>query len=280
MGRRFTQSAVVLAAAVLAAVTVPGTAQAAVPGAGPPPSSMASLGDSISRGFDACGFFVDCTNESWTTGGDPAINSHYRRILAGNPAISGHNLNDAKTGATAADLAGQAQTAAGQHVGYVTVEMGANDACTSSESTMTPVATYRTRIDTALGVLKSGVPDAKVFLASIPDIRRLWEVDRHNPAALSVWHLGGICQSMLANATSDAAADNDRRTRVRQRVVDFNAQLGQACAAYGPNCLFDDNAVFDYPFVASQVSHWDYFHPNKSGQATLASVTYAAGFGW
>ena len=33
-------------------------------------------------------------------------------------------------------------------------------------------------------------------------------------------------------------------------------------------------------FVLSQVSTWDYFHPNKSGQAVLASVSYAAGFGW
>ncbi|MER6594765.1 hypothetical protein ABT214_23525, partial [Micromonospora purpureochromogenes] len=31
-----------------------------------------------------------------------------------------------------------------------TMLIGANDACTSSESTMTPVATYRTNIDSAL----------------------------------------------------------------------------------------------------------------------------------
>jgi hypothetical protein len=30
----------------------------------------------------------------------------------------------------------------------------------------------------------------------------------------------------------------------------------------------------------SQVSSWDYFHPNTSGQQVLASVSYAAGFGW
>jgi len=85
---------------------------------------------------------------------------------------------------------------------------------------------------------------------------------------------------MLANPTSTAAADNARRDRVRQRVVDFNTQLAQACAAYGGNCRFDGNAAFNYPFVAGQVSTWDYFHPNASGQQILASMTYDAGFGW
>jgi lysophospholipase L1-like esterase len=85
---------------------------------------------------------------------------------------------------------------------------------------------------------------------------------------------------MLANPTSTSQADEDRRNRVRQRVIDFNTQLAQACAAYGANCDFDDNAVFNYPFVLSQVSTWDYFHPNTSGQAVLANASYAAGFNW
>ncbi|PZS35657.1 MAG: GDSL family lipase [Pseudonocardiales bacterium] len=280
MRRRLTHVLVVVSAAVLAAVALPDTAQAAVPGAGPPPSSMASLGDSITRGFDACGFYVDCTNESWSTGGDSSIDTHYLRILAVNPAISGHNLNDAKTGAKAVDLAGQAQAAAAQQVQYVTIEMGANDACTSSETTMTPVATYRAQVDAALAALKSGVPDAKVFIASVPDIERLWAIDRGNWKAISVWSVGGICQSMLYRATSDSATDSARRDRVRQRVVDFNTQLAQACAGYGGNCRFDGDAVFNYPFTANQISGWDYFHPAKIGQAALASVTYAAGYGW
>jgi len=54
--------------------------------------------------------------------------------------------------------------------------------------------------------------------------------------------------------------------------MDFDAQLEQACAAYGPRCAFDGNAVFDYPFALSHVSTWDYFHPNGSGQAALAVV--------
>jgi hypothetical protein len=72
----------------------------------------------------------------------------------------------------------------------------------------------------------------------------------------------------------------DRRDRVRQRVADFNTQLAQACAAYGANCRYDGGAIFNYPFALSQVSTWDYFHPNTAGQTVLATTSYAAGFGW
>ncbi|SCF31233.1 GDSL-like Lipase/Acylhydrolase [Micromonospora purpureochromogenes] len=252
----------------------------AVADPGPPPNSMASLGDSITRGFNACGWYVDCTSRSFSTGDYSTVNSHYLRIRAVNPTIQGRNLNDARSGAKSADMYGQAGTAVGQGVGYVTMLIGANDACTSSESTMTPVATYRANIDSALARLRAGLPNARVLLVSVPDIYRLWYVGKGSGSARTAWSTFGICQSMLANPTSTAQADVDRRARVRQRVVDFNTQLAQACAAYGSNCDFDDNAVFNYPFALSQVSTWDYFHPNTSGQAVLASVSYANGFGW
>jgi len=252
----------------------------AVADPGPPPSSMASMGDSITRGFNASGWFSDWPSRSFSTGNNSGVNSHYRRILAKNPAISGRNFNDAVSGANASDMPGQANTVAGRGVQYVTILIGANDACTSSEATMTPVATYRGHIDTALATLKTRLPDAKIALISIPDIKRLWQVGKDNSSARSTWSLFGICQSMLANPTSTAAAAEDRRNRVRQRVVDFNAQLAQACATYGPNCDFDDNAIFNFPFALSQVSTWDYFHPNVSGQNMLAQASYAAGFNW
>jgi lysophospholipase L1-like esterase len=247
---------------------------------GPPPSSMASMGDSITRGFNACGWYVDCTSRSFSTGDNSGVNSHYLRIRAKNSAITGRNLNDAKSGAKAADMPGQADAAVSQGVQYVTMLIGANDACTASESSMTSVGAFRASIDAALGKLKAGLPAAKVAVISIPDVKRLWAVGKDNPGALSAWSLFGICQSLLANPTSAAAADSARRDRVRQRVVDFNGQLAQACAGYGPNCDFDGNAVFNYPFALSQVSTWDYFHPNASGQAVLAQISYAAGFNW
>ncbi|GAB3852145.1 SGNH/GDSL hydrolase family protein [Dactylosporangium cerinum] len=265
---------------VLAAtlVVLLGTAIPAHAAAGPPPGSIASMGDSITRGFNACGWFADCPTRSFSTGNNSAVNSHYLRIRAQNPAVVAYN--DARSGAKVADMPGQASTAVSQHVAYVTILIGANDACTSSEASMTSVAAFRASLDSALGTLKAGLPDAKVLLISVPDLKRLWQVGKDSSGARTAWGLFGICQSMLANPTSTAAADTARRDRVRQRVVDFNGQLASACTAYGANCKYDGGVVFGYGFQLSQISTWDYFHPNASGQAVLASVSYAAGFGW
>lgn len=265
-------------AGIVAAILL--TTSPATADPGPPPTSMTSLGDSITRGFNACGWYVDCTSRSFSTGDNSSVNSHYLRIRAANSAINGRNHNAGRTGAKSADLVGQANTAVSRGSQYVTILIGANDACTSSESTMTAVGTYRSNIDAALSRLKSGLPNARVFLISVPDIQRLWSVGRTSSDARTAWSLFGICQSMLARPTSTAQADVDRRNRVRQRVVDFNGQLAQACAAYGTNCRFDNNAVFSYPFALNQLSDWDYFHPNASGQRVLSSVSYPAGFNW
>lgn len=254
-------------------------AVAAAPDAGPAPASLAALGDSIVRGFDACGFFVDCTSRSWATGDNRDVDSQYLRLRAVNPAAAGHAHNDARSGARASDLPGQARTAVSQHVDYVVVLVGANDACTRTEAQMTPVGTFRGRVDAALDTLARGLPRARVLVASIPDLRRLWAVQKGNVLARAVWAIGAVCQSMLANPTSTAAADNARRDRVRRRVVDYNIQLAQSCAAH-PRCRFDGDAVFDAAFTAADVSDWDHFHPSATGQALIARLTWAAGFGW
>lgn len=254
-------------------------AQAATADAGPPPNSMAALGDSITTAFNACGWYFDCKSRSWSTGTSGTVNSHYLRILAVNPGIYGHHHNDAVSGARAYHLNGQAQAAVSQRVQYVTVLIGANDACRDTESQMTPVATFRSQVDAALTTLNAGLPNTRIFVASIPDLKRLWFVAKDSLAARTAWAVGGICQTMLRNPLSTAQADVDRRNRVRQRAIDYNTQLQQSCAAH-TRCRHDGNAVFNFPFTLNMVSGWDYFHPNTGGQQVLASVSYAAGFRW
>src|SRR2546423_15022901 len=84
----------------LAAVLL--SASPAAAAVGPPPSSMASMGDSISRGFNACGFYVDCTVRSFSTGSDGAVNSQYLRLRARHSALAGHGFNDARSGGESA----------------------------------------------------------------------------------------------------------------------------------------------------------------------------------
>ncbi|HEX2909565.1 MAG TPA: SGNH/GDSL hydrolase family protein [Chloroflexia bacterium] len=240
------------------------------------PNSMASTGDSITRGFNTGSFpFTDAIANSWSTGTSSTVKSQYSRILASNSGISGKNYNDARTGAKMTDLNGQMTSVVSQKAEYVTILMGANDVCTSSPSTMTDVTTFGNQFRTALTTLTTGLPNTRIFVSSIPNIYNLWSILHTNSTADFVWSLYGICQSMLAKPTSTATADVARRAQVQQRNIDFNTQLATICAQF-TQCRFDNNATYNTTFVASDVSTRDYFHPSISGQAKLASITWAA----
>src|SRR5437763_887104 len=135
------------------------------------PASIASTGDSITRAYNTGSVpFSDAPANSWSTGTNSSVNSHYTRILAAYRGIGGHNYNDAVSGAKMTDLNGQMASVNGQHVEYVTVLMGANDACTPTEAQMTAVGTFRAQLQAALDTLSTGSPDARIYMLSVPDI--------------------------------------------------------------------------------------------------------------
>jgi lysophospholipase L1-like esterase len=266
----------VLAAALVLAVAGAAWAAPAITGY---PNSIAAAGDSITRGYDADAVFPpgERLQYSWATGTSSKVNSLYLRILAANPAISGNGFNDAATGAKMSNLAGQVSTAVSQNAAEVVIELGGNDACTSTVGGMTPVTTYRSEFASAMKTLSLGLPDARIYVLSVPNVYRLWLILHGNGGARAVWSAASICQSLLANPTSTAQADVQRRAAVRARVVAFNKQLQQVCATF-VHCRFDGNAVFNNNFLVSDVNTLDYFHPSISGQAKLAGVAWSAGF--
>jgi len=238
----------------------------------PPPSSMASIGDSMTRAADVCCWYGDHPSNSWSTGGAgwDGVRSHYERILALNPNISGRNYNDAKSGAKMSAGPAQAQLAVSQGVRYVTILLGANDLCTASPSTMTSVETFRAQFHETMRVLAAGLPPrGRIFVSSIPDVYQLWQIYHTDAAAQLVWAGAGICQSLLSPTRTET-----ERQVVRQRNVAFNEVLRAECSLY-TRCRFDDGAVFAFQFTRSDVSRLDYFHPDLSGQAALAQITWA-----
>ncbi|MGZ4757255.1 MAG: GDSL-type esterase/lipase family protein, partial [Acidimicrobiia bacterium] len=246
----------------------------------PVPNSMAALGDSFSRGYNACSSAGDCTGVSWSTGTDPGVDSHYTRILDVNPAIAGHNNTDAMDGAPMASLDSQAQQAVSQNVDYVTIEIGGADICKSDESLMTPASAFQAQFQQAMTTLTSGLPNARVFVASIPDFMRTWEIAKDLPAARTAWaSFQSFCATVTANPLVTDQANTDRRQRVRQRESDFNTALATVCAQFS-NCRFDDDAVFNWKYSLSDLSTLDYFHPSYAWQTGLGALTYSAGFDW
>lgn len=234
------------------------------------PGSIAAVGDSITSAFDACEPLAECPKASWATGTDPAVGSLTRRLLD-RPAKDSWNL--AAPGATMADLPGQMAQAARHTPELVTVLMGTNDACGPSVEAMTPVSEFRADFEEALRVLRSEAPKAQVYVASIPDLERLWRVGRGHPDARRAWRFG-VCPAMLRapRATGDAA--DARRESVSERVREYNGVLREVCTAQRW-CRWDGGAVHDFRFTAEALSAWDWFHPSRRGQRELAALAYA-----
>ncbi|MEV6111563.1 SGNH/GDSL hydrolase family protein [Streptomyces sp. NPDC052109] len=235
------------------------------------PESIAAVGDSITRGFDACTVLSDCPEVSWATGSDSEVDSLAVRLL-GAAGAAERSWNYAVTGARMADLPEQMSQAAERDPALVTVMVGANDACRSSARAMTSVADFRADFEEALHTLRAASPKTQVYVASVPNLKRLWSEGRTNPLGREVWKLG-ICPSMLSDADDLTGAATVRRDRVQQRVVEYNKVLQEVCAK-DRRCRFDGNAVYDYRFGTDQLSRWDWFHPSKDGQARLAAIAY------
>jgi lysophospholipase L1-like esterase len=256
------------ASAAAAGTLAPAAATAAAP---PLPDSIAAIGDSITQAVDVCCFYGNWPGHSWSTGYVPfdGIASHYERIRARNPAILGRRHNNAVSGARMADAPDQARRTVAQGAQYVTILMGANDLC-GWDGTLTPRATFQAQFAETLDILRTGLPDTRVFVASIPNLHQLWSILRGDPVAQLVWQAAGICPSML-----DARNSPADRQAVVDRERELNAVLESVCASWS-NCRFDNYLTYNYDFTRDQVSRLDYFHPSLKGQATLAALTWQA----
>jgi lysophospholipase L1-like esterase len=230
---------------------------------------MAALGDSITRAMAVCCSNGDNSQHSWSTGDGPndGVASHYERLSRLDRAITGRNHNNAISGSSAVHLPGQAEMAVKQNVEYVTVLIGANDLCASSAAAMTSEAEFASHINTAMATLHRGLPEARIFVGSIPDLYQLWKVLEGTDEAREGWS-GGSCPSMLSIGNTE-----EQRQLVVERELAFNRILAQACSRY-KNCRWDNNAVYDFKFSVSDVSILDYFHPSLEGQARLAELTW------
>lgn len=235
------------------------------------PGSVAAVGDSITTAFDACSVLSDCPEVSWATGSSPAVDSLAVRLL-GRTKAAGRSWNYAVTGARMGDVPGQMAQAALRRPELVAVMAGANDACRASVSAMTPVPAFRTQFEDAMSTLREALPKAQVYVASVPDLKRLWEQGRTSAVGKQVWKLG-VCPSMLSDPDSLTAAATRRRDAVRERVQAYNTVLREVCAK-DRRCRFDGGAVYDFRFGTAQLSRWDWFHPSIEGQARLAEIAY------
>jgi lysophospholipase L1-like esterase len=235
------------------------------------PDSIAAVGDSITRGFDACAVLSDCPEASWATGTDAKVRSLALRLI-GEPGVTERSWNYARSGADIEDLPAQMAQAAAKNPELVTVMVGANDACADTTERMTPVEEFRASFETSMRQLRRTAPKAQVYVSSVPDLKRLWSTGRGDPLGRQIWKLG-ICATMLGDADDESPKAQQRRSLVHERVMAYNEVLKDVCAK-DARCRHDGGAVFDYRFTGEQLSRWDWFHPSKNGQGRLAEIAY------
>jgi lysophospholipase L1-like esterase len=238
------------------------------------PRAMAAIGDSITQAVNLGFGGPDAAAlHSWATGrdtSDPVV-SHLERlseVADGSDVVA---FNNSVSGARMEDAPRQARVTVSQDVDYVTFLMGANDACAPSRLAMTSVRSFRRDLRRAIDILITGLPDATVYIVSIPDVYRLWEVVSNDPRARETWRALGTCRALLAEGNT-----KHDRLRVRARVSDYNEALEEVCRAR-ERCHYDGGAVFRYPYGAEDVSPLDFFHPSITGQSRLAEVSWRHG---
>jgi hypothetical protein len=240
---------------VLVVLCVASATALAAPSAVPYPSSMAAIGDllTLDNPLDPN------PPDSWSTGTNRAVHSHYLRILAANPAVKGKVYNF--TGQEI-DLTAEAREAVAKRVDYVTIGPIEDKTCQGTAS----VAKVAAKLDGTLRVLAAGLPNTRVLVTSTRDVARLIHVldqDRD---------LRGfpVCQLQVGASTAELA-------RLHQRFVAVNKALAQVCARYR-QCRFDGNAVFKMPLTLADISSTDNFSLSVKGNRKLAAVTWKATF--
>ena len=116
----------------------------------------------------------------------------------------------------------------------MTIEIGANDACTRTTGEMTTKDAFKANVESrSRPRLRPTRPrHPQVFVAERPEpASSCTTVNKASTSARLTWGLLRICQSMLANPTSTRQADVDRRDVVQARVNEYNAALAEVCTA-------------------------------------------------
>jgi lysophospholipase L1-like esterase len=265
---------------LVATVTAGGTARA-TPARAAAGSWIAAAGDSLSTGYasvDAPGERAhDHPENSWAIGSNPAVRSHYARIVRSKPSLRGHALLVAHDGARVDELARQLQRVVDHGgVAYVTIQIGVNDICEArTRDEITPTSVFRTRFANALSVLRRGSPQTRVLATSIADEAR-WNdaVLRTTPRLARHIEDGTVCDP---KPDADGRQDLGVRRLIQRHEEAYNRAIASVCAAVA-TCRYDGGALYRLSYEPDDVSRHDGVHPSLRGLAKMAAVTWSGSF--
>lgn len=236
------------------------------------PNSIDAIGDSSLTGFNSNPILPgrDARQNSWSTGDNPEVKSHYLRILAANPKIKGHAQDAAHDGAGVGDLAVQARSIAADHPDYVTVQIGGNDFCGPGELS---VATFTAQFTAGLRALSAAAPNARILVVGLQAFSPAFvkEIGR-DPGARDAYSRGPCAPGFDANGVADPA----KVAQVDAKVQSHNRALAAGCALF-IHCRYDGASIDKLPFALADLSS-DFGHQSVQGLTKQAEATWSATF--
>jgi lysophospholipase L1-like esterase len=256
------------------------------------PKRLYSIGDSITRAFDAWAP-GDNLPVSWVNGyhgfleellGVPDVWSHNQRITAAYGSSGRRNVTAAENGARWDDALDQAQGVLAEAPTYVTIMLGGNDVCRDEIEDLPSDAEIQGHVHETLAFLDTALPGgATVLVIGIPDIKRLHDVGLYEKGLLGIdceliWEttaLGFPCGSMLSPDNSEA----DRlyvqsRNFAYNDIIEIETRLAHAVSSRVYFHYLDAESV---AFTGDHISSIDCFHPSDEGQELIAELAWEMG---
>ncbi|HET7568066.1 MAG TPA: hypothetical protein VFJ91_08760 [Gaiellaceae bacterium] len=259
-----------LAAAAVVAASLAAPALAGTPARVGYPSSIGVIGDSFETGFatNRTRPPIDVPANDWVTGTNPAIQSHYLRILAENPAIRGHAYRKAQDGAGMVDFAGQVDELP-RGVGYIVEALGADDMCTGE-----PLAKFRRNALLGMRELARTQPDARVLMVGIGGIEAIWNAAGPDPVLRASVGDAGPCDPKF---DADGVPSPAAVAALHAAEARYNGGLQSVCAR-SVHCRWDGVAYDTLHLVGADLAPLEPHHPSPSGQAKVSAALWAATF--
>ena len=237
------------------------------------PNAIVVLGHSGTTGYnsDPASPGTDTRANSWATGGNPAVQSIYQRLLAVNPAVAGHNTNLGMDGSDIGALGGQVDQALALDPVpdlFMIQEVDNDMQCDGTDKDN--YEHFAQTLRTELTRITRAAPRAKILLVSSPPgtVQNYGEVVAGLPQGKANNTGSGPCDMFSPSGKAVASHWRYQETVIRT----YQAKLRQVCKQF-PSCTYDDGALYRMRITAEDLAP-DGQHLSIAGHAKQAALEW------
>lgn len=239
---------------------------------------MASLGDSISRGFNALSFLAN-PHLSWSSGKGPLekealwienFSSHYLKLKKMFPKKEVKSFNLAISGTRSRSLKWQIRRLLrkNEKIDYVTILTGANDLCRMSSNFDKGLNKIKNNVRNAVKKLVDHNKEIKITLVPLPDFFSLYDSLKDNKSCRVKWNIYPLCKVYLHSKRTEK-----QRDEFLDRVEVTNNNFQEIANEFKENVKYN-KSLGDIEFGEESISKKDCFHPSVHGQSLISEYTW------